>query len=56
MVGLDGPSEVEVEEGESVEVTVRVLEGELEEDAELRVGLSAVSRTALGVHLTQSLI
>ena len=58
MVGLDGPSEVEVDEGESVVVTVRVLQGELEQgtESELVVGLSAVGRTALGEHLTQSLI
>ena len=50
LIGLEGPSEVE--EGGTVEVTVRVLEGRLEEDTELLVGLSAVSGTARGLHLT----
>ena len=52
VIGLDGPSEVRVEEGESVEVTVRMLEGSLAEDTVLLVGLSAVSGTARGVHIT----
>ena len=51
VIGLDGPSEVRVEEGESVEVTVRVLEGSLAEDTELLVGLSAISGTAKGPYL-----
>ena len=51
VIGLDEPSEVRVEEGESVEVTVRVLEGNLAEDTELLVGLSVISGTARGLHL-----
>ena len=52
VIGLDRPAEVRVEEGKSVNVTVRVLEGSLEEDAELLVGLSAISGTARGLYLT----